>query len=35
MAKKPTGKALANFEAKRGVWQEVLDGVRGKKRRAA
>jgi putative transcriptional regulator len=28
MAKKLTGKALAKFEAKRDVWQEVLDGVR-------
>ncbi len=28
MAKKLTGKALADFEAKRDVWQEVLDGVR-------
>ena len=28
MAKKLTGKALAEFEAKRDVWQEVLDGVR-------
>jgi putative transcriptional regulator len=28
MSKKLTGKALANFEAKRDVWQEVLDGVR-------
>ncbi|HWG96998.1 MAG TPA: hypothetical protein VN647_07945 [Nitrospira sp.] len=28
MSKKLTDKALANFEAKRDVWQEVLDGVR-------
>lgn len=28
MDKKLTGKALAKFEAKRDVWQEVLDGVR-------
>jgi putative transcriptional regulator len=28
MDKKLTGKALATFEAKRDVWQEVLDGVR-------
>lgn len=28
MTKKLTGKALAAFEAKRDVWQEVLDGVR-------
>ena len=28
MGKKLIGKALANFEAKRDVWQEVLDGVR-------
>lgn len=28
MAKKLTGKALTEFEAKRDVWQEVLDGVR-------
>ncbi|MBI2315875.1 MAG: transcriptional regulator, partial [Betaproteobacteria bacterium] len=28
MGKKLTGKALAEFEAKRDVWQEVLDGVR-------
>jgi len=28
MAKKLTGKALSQFEAKRDVWQEVLDGVR-------
>jgi putative transcriptional regulator len=27
-SKKLTGKALAKFEAKRDVWQEVLDGVR-------
>ncbi len=27
MAKKLTGRALAQFEAKRDVWQEVLDGV--------
>jgi len=26
--KKLTGNALAKFEAKRDVWQEVLDGVR-------
>ena len=25
---KLTGKALAKFEAKRDVWQDVLDGVR-------
>lgn len=28
MSKKLTGKPLAKFEAKRDVWQEVLDGVR-------
>ncbi len=28
MNKKLTGKALAKFEAKRDVWQEVLDGIR-------
>jgi putative transcriptional regulator len=28
MGKKLTGKALTEFEAKRDVWQEVLDGVR-------
>lgn len=28
MGSKLTGKALAEFEAKRNVWQEVLDGVR-------
>ncbi|MDF0665396.1 MAG: type II toxin-antitoxin system MqsA family antitoxin [Nitrospira sp.] len=28
MGNKLTGMALANFEAKRDVWQEVLDGVR-------
>jgi putative transcriptional regulator len=28
MDKKLTGKALADFEAKRDIWQEVLDGVR-------
>ncbi len=28
MAKKLKGKALAQFEAGRDVWQEVLDGVR-------
>ena len=28
MTKKLTGRALAAFEAKRDVWQEVLDGVR-------
>ncbi len=28
MAKKLTGRALSQFEAKRDVWQEVLDGVR-------
>lgn len=28
MAKKLTAKALAKFEAKRDVWQEVLEGVR-------
>ena len=28
MSKKLTGKALADFEAGRDVWQEVLDGVR-------
>jgi putative transcriptional regulator len=27
MGKKLTGKALADFEAKRNVWQEVLDSV--------
>jgi len=28
MNKRLTGKALANLEAKRDLWQEVLDGVR-------
>ncbi len=28
MSKKLTGKALARFESKRNMWQEVLDGVR-------
>jgi hypothetical protein len=28
MGKKLTGKALANLEAKRNVWQEVLHAVR-------
>ena len=28
MSKKLKGKALAQFEAERDVWQEVLDGVR-------
>jgi hypothetical protein len=28
MSKKRNDKALAKFEAKRDVWQEVLDGVR-------
>lgn len=28
MSKKLSGKALAKFEAKRDVWQEVLDGIR-------
>ena len=28
MAKKLKGPALAQFEAKRDIWQEVLDGVR-------
>ena len=28
MSKKLSGKALAEFEAERDVWQEVLDGVR-------
>jgi len=28
MTKKAVGNALAKFEAKRDVWQEVLDGVR-------
>jgi putative transcriptional regulator len=28
MGKKLTGKALANFEANRDVWRELLDGVR-------
>ncbi|MBZ0170075.1 Antitoxin igA-2 [Candidatus Methylomirabilis lanthanidiphila] len=27
MSKKLTGRALAQFEAKRDVWQEVVDGV--------
>ena len=27
MAKKLTGRSLAQFEAKRDVWQEVLDSV--------
>lgn len=31
MSKKLTGKALADFEAKRDIWQEVLDGVRENK----
>jgi hypothetical protein len=28
VAKKLKGRALAQFEAKRDIWQEVLDGVR-------
>lgn len=28
MGKKLTDKALVEFEAKRDIWQEVLDGVR-------
>ena len=28
MSKKLTGRALARFEAKRDIWQEILDGVR-------
>jgi hypothetical protein len=28
MSKKPTSKALPKFEAKRDVWQEVLDSIR-------
>jgi putative transcriptional regulator len=28
MSKKLTGKALVEFEAKRDIWQEVLEGVR-------
>ena len=28
MTKKLTGRALARTEAKRDIWQEVLDGVR-------
>lgn len=28
MSKKLTGRALAEFEANRDIWQEVLDGVR-------
>jgi putative transcriptional regulator len=28
MTKKLTGKALAEFEAKRDIWQEVVDGIR-------
>ena len=28
MAKKLRGRALAQFETKRDIWQEVLDGVR-------
>lgn len=32
MGKKLPGKALAKFEAKRDVWQEVLDSVREIKR---
>lgn len=28
MGKKLKGRALARYEAKRDVWQEVLDGVR-------
>ena len=28
MSKKLTGRALARFEAKRDIWQEVLDGLR-------
>jgi hypothetical protein len=41
MAKKLKGSALAQFEAKRDIWQEVLDGVRqiksggGKRHRSA
>jgi putative transcriptional regulator len=27
MSKKLTGKSLAEFEAKRDIWREVLDGV--------
>ena len=29
MRKKLTGRRLADFEATRDIWQEVLDGVRG------
>ncbi len=32
MTKKLRGRALSRFEAKRDVWQEVLDGVREIKR---
>ena len=28
MAKKLKGRALSKFEARRDVWQEVMDGVR-------
>jgi putative transcriptional regulator len=28
MTKKPTARSLARFEAKRDIWQEVVDGVR-------
>jgi len=28
VSKKLTGRALARFEARRDIWQEVLDGVR-------
>jgi len=28
MSKKLTGRALAELEANRDIWQEVLDGVR-------
>jgi putative transcriptional regulator len=39
VSKKPTGSALARYEARRDVWQEVLDGVRqiktGRGRRTA
>jgi hypothetical protein len=34
MNKKLTGRELARFEARRDVWQEVLEGVRAKSRPA-
>ena len=32
MSKKLTGRALSRFEARRDIWQEVVDGVREIKR---